>query len=562
MKLRLSKKYLLFILTSLLITTIFFIPFFKHTYITVDLNYHLNRIHEIKNGILSRTFPVYIYPYTNFEFGYASPLFYCDLFFLFPAFLYMCGIPLLISYKIFIFVICFLSCLMMMIILDKVFKNNYIICIGTVLYSFSYIRIVDVATRNGTGSILAYAVLPLLMYSLHDYFINNNDCYIMLGISFSLLLVTHIITFVIACIFFAILILFNIKKMNKKKYLTIFKAIILGCLLSAFFLFPFFEQLLSQKFWFQFITNVNGEKYYLESKMTIFEIISDFCFEKESFKYRVGTFTLFSYFILFIILVIKRKVEKKNICLFVATIILIYITSSYFPNHLSHFLYSIQFVWRINMITFFIVLYEICDILNILNFKKVYLVLLMIFTIINVSIKYIYNEANENINLFSTYSELFELHEDWIKDTHNFNGWQIVSGEYLPYTNSYNYYESNKNIIFSNEDTYLFDYERNGTTIVFDSDYQYNEKVYMPLSFYKGYYYQELDENNEVIFEKECFANEYSKRVGIDITSGNHKYKVYYKGTLIQKISLLISISTIFVLLYKIILPKRRYIRN
>lgn len=128
-----------------------------------------------------------------------------------------------------------------------------------------------------------------------------------------------------------------------------------------------------------------------------------------------------------------------------------------------------------------------------------------------------------------------------LSQTNNINLYELVNGEYLPYTNSYDYQNANTNIEFANEETAVFNFERVGTTITFSTDYNFSDWIYMPLSWYKGYYYQELDDNGDVILENECVYNKYTKRVGLYMMEGNRMYRVFYKGTVIQKVNLAIS---------------------
>ena len=64
-----------------------------------DLEYHLLRIDALANGIRNGQFPVRISTYWNNGYGYASSLFYNDLFLMFPALLRLLGISVQNAYK-------------------------------------------------------------------------------------------------------------------------------------------------------------------------------------------------------------------------------------------------------------------------------------------------------------------------------------------------------------------------------------------------------------------------------------------------------------------------------
>ena len=70
-----------------------------------DMTFHLLRIEGIKDGLLSGQFPVRIHPNWLQGHGYASGIFYCDLFLYLPAFLRIMGLTVqtaYICYKLFI----------------------------------------------------------------------------------------------------------------------------------------------------------------------------------------------------------------------------------------------------------------------------------------------------------------------------------------------------------------------------------------------------------------------------------------------------------------------------
>ncbi len=178
-----------------------------------------------------------------------------------------------------------------------------------------------------------------------------------------------------------------------------------------------------------------------------------------------------------------------------------------------------------------------------LKIKNLIMTIMSIYLVCNVSYMYktfitcIYNWPNE-----TTYEEIKYKGILILEDTHGFNVYELGQGEYLPLTNSYNYYGANTSIEFANEESAVWDFDRVGTTITFTTNYDWSDYIYMPLSYYKGYYYQELDDNGNILYEKECTYDEYTKRVGIYMDEGIHNYRVYYKGTAIQHITLFVSL--------------------
>lgn len=76
-----------------------------------DTSFHMYRLQGIVNAFQDGQFLPKIYPYANNGYGYATPLFYCDIF-LYPfAILYRLGLLLVVAYKL---MRCFYICLSIM----------------------------------------------------------------------------------------------------------------------------------------------------------------------------------------------------------------------------------------------------------------------------------------------------------------------------------------------------------------------------------------------------------------------------------------------------------------
>lgn len=97
------KNILLMLFISIVIAVSFCYPFAREIlHKGADTGFHLSRIQAYKDAITEGIKYPYIYWHMNFDFGYPTPLFYCQLF-LYPCvFLISKGIPIIISYKIYI----------------------------------------------------------------------------------------------------------------------------------------------------------------------------------------------------------------------------------------------------------------------------------------------------------------------------------------------------------------------------------------------------------------------------------------------------------------------------
>ena len=73
---------LFFLLCALGLALLFVLPWLMKDQLGIehDTFFHLSRIEGMARSLQAGHFPPYIYPYKNNGFGYAAPLFYCDLF--------------------------------------------------------------------------------------------------------------------------------------------------------------------------------------------------------------------------------------------------------------------------------------------------------------------------------------------------------------------------------------------------------------------------------------------------------------------------------------------------
>lgn len=532
------------ILILSLISFVFCIPLlFDHLYIGPDLGFHISRIKGLADSISAHQLPAYISPYTNNGFGYAMGLFYGDIF-LYPfAFLYLIGVPVIIVWKIAITIITVFTVIFAFILSKNMFKKTSTQVISVFLYTMSNVRISYAYNTNGLGTLLAMMFLPLLLLAVYKMFILKEEPYLLLSLSFVCILLSHLLSFTLSVLFFGILLIVDYKNIEKARVLFVLKSALLAILLSAFFLFPLLEQMQSQKFWSSFLNTSTNLDFFINSQKPLLYVFSDYLFDTYPANSYVGCIYSIGAIISYLLYKARNKKDKSLVVAFVFLIVGLFLESKILPLYKVSFLRYVQFIYRINIIITTLSVYIIGRMLDV-NKKAVIVECLLVgYCIFNVGDAFYAIVKNEyQINNKADYEELYDIGAKKIKDSHYFNQYEIGMGEYLPYTNSYPYYLVDTNIEFANEDVAVWDYVRIGTTFEFTTNYSYSDYIYLPLSWYKGYYYQEINENGDIVFEKECTYNEYSRRVGMFMENGDHHYKVYYKGTSVQHVSLYISI--------------------
>ena len=98
-----KKEICVVIVMLLLIVLVTGFPYLKNgiSGYDKDLLYHLLRVEGIKDALLQGKFPVHIYENFFNGYGYGSPLFYPDLFFVIPAILRILGFSPSVTWKLF-----------------------------------------------------------------------------------------------------------------------------------------------------------------------------------------------------------------------------------------------------------------------------------------------------------------------------------------------------------------------------------------------------------------------------------------------------------------------------
>lgn len=212
-----------------------------------DLVFHLSRIEGIKNGLLSGMFPVKIYSNFLQERGYTSVM-YGDIFLYIPALLRMLGYTITDSYRIFVFGVNVVTCLVSYWCIKKISQDEYIGLLGSGLYTLSAYRFTNIYVRAAVGEYTAMIFLPFIFCGL--YFIFNeeendsvqNEGVILSVIGFSGIIQTHVLTCEMVGIFTIIACVLLWKRtLRKKTFFSLTKVVLFASVINLWWLVPFFD---------------------------------------------------------------------------------------------------------------------------------------------------------------------------------------------------------------------------------------------------------------------------------------------------------------------------------
>jgi len=131
-----------------------------------DLEFHLLRIDALAEGLRDGQFPVRVSPYWNNGYGYASSLYYNDLFLLFPALLRLLGISVQSAYKQYILAVNLATVGVAWYSFRHMFERKTALA-GTAMFVFLPYRMVCLYKRAAVGEYSAMLFLPLVVWGMY-----------------------------------------------------------------------------------------------------------------------------------------------------------------------------------------------------------------------------------------------------------------------------------------------------------------------------------------------------------------------------------------------------------
>ena len=554
---KIDKKSILDLLVVLGIT-IFSLAYLYSDKIIVgdDLTYHLNRFQGLANAFEEGQILPKIYPYANYGYGYASPLFYCDLF-LYPfAILYHFGVSAVLCYKYCVFFYTLLGNLLIYFIFKKETNNRLLTLIAAVLYSCTNYHIQNIYVRAALGEILAMTFIPFVIHSIYRVLVKNEDAWAYLGVSFSCLLMCHLISTFLYALFFLIMIIIyivlNRKDINlvKKTLITIIKGTLLALLLTAWYLFPMLEQLQSQTFWLSINTqynNIDAGTQTIKDLVTNVFALTDW----KNFKIANGA-SVGPILLLFPMCNIFAKRNKYITIISIYSLVLFLILIGVVPGE---YLNVMQFYFRLYIVIFpLLIIVSIYFLANINKtvIKNAICIIICVYSVANI---YLALEQTKNGKYYlANDADIYTINsiQSHLYSNLDYNHDELGGCEYLPYTERVKYAEDTA-IKFKDEygvfveyypGYYVSDMKKYFSTGEFSTEnVKDGTELLIPISYYKGYSAYILNDGEWQ--QTEISYDEETKRLVVYAKDGNQTYKVTYTGTIVQKASLIISLLTI-----------------
>jgi len=217
-----------------------------------DCMYHIARLVTLREGFRSGD----LLPLINYDamegFGYGAGLFYSDLFFFPFGLLAAAGIPVVVAYKLFLFVCGVLTAFSMYHVAKTISGKPFTGFTAALLYCWSSYYATDVIIRAAVGEVMAFLFVPWCILGLWTALYDespNRSC-LPLALGYAGLFYAHNITFVLMTLIGGLVTLFNLPALLRdvRRIGLLFRAGCLALALAAFAAVPLLEQISGLKY--------------------------------------------------------------------------------------------------------------------------------------------------------------------------------------------------------------------------------------------------------------------------------------------------------------------------
>lgn len=232
--------YIILLLYSFLFTMTNFVAINTDSQI-FDYTFHAGRIVGLAQSLANKDW----LPNLNFIFvhgaGYAVPMFYGNWQFYIPAIIFRLTKLITLSYAAYAFLLIVSTVFSSYYVVNNMTNNKKRAVAFAIIMPFLF-------PYFGYGMTAVVPIIPVLIYSIYKVIYLDDESPILLGLSISLLVQTHIISTMVLAITSLFIVLLNINKLTKEKIFSFIKSVLIAIPLSFGFILQYFEQSKSQIF--------------------------------------------------------------------------------------------------------------------------------------------------------------------------------------------------------------------------------------------------------------------------------------------------------------------------
>ena len=491
-----------------------------------------------------QTIPVIMSNFCN-EFGYSWNIFYSPITAYIPLIFSIFTNSFELMLKLFIILVSFLSGISIYEFVKKISNNRYAGLLSSAIYIFAPYRLTDMYIRIAISELTSFIFIPIVFQGMYNI-LNSEEKNFKKSLTLTLgatgLILTHIVIAMYTAIFCTIYLILNIKKLKDRKILKLLIInILLIVALTSFYTFP----LLEHKFNTNYEVFENGRMERTEVliyyKVNFLELIYS---GKNTMNFEIGLISIIG---LVLTILAYKKVENNTKKIYWFSIIIgvlcVIMSLNFFSfEKLPAILKMIQFTFRLLEFSsfFFAVIAGInyCLVIKNFNIKDVIVLGTISFLLI-----------------VPNYTKL-DFEKQWSEE----KLWPSVavtektgrvhagcaSFEYLPSKAFENleYIKNRKNNVYIiNGSAIIENEQKQGTNMTFDvSNVEENTVIELPYIYYLGYNIQITNNNGEIL--KENVFESDNGFVAFNLPRDSSNVIVRYTGTLIMKISYIVSFIT------------------
>lgn len=533
------------------------------TFLGHDVYFHMTRMEALAQEIEAGNIPARLYYFVYDGYGYASPMFYGDLFLIIPALLILCGVPMPLAYKAFM-IICLCACVLIAYYCGKkMFGTKTAGVCFAFTYAVSSYFAVDVFTRAAIGEMQAFVFVPLAFLGLHSILNDNGRQWYFLPIGLAAVLMSHLITSVMTAFFLLVYALLHSAKIYKKpvKIAAIFGCAAVFVLISASFLLPMVEQLADTKF-----LSTDGSSATIfgtmeQRSMTVRQLFSLFNLNEEH-EYWIpnGIGYLPLILVVFRLFVLRKVKFCMGDAYFITANFCLFMISGLFPWEIEIFqkiMGTMQFPWRIMLFATLFLALAAADYSKRVEKQDAAVYACLVCAVGICAFGSVF------VPRYHTYAQYEKNNQTVVYYKDKNIGFNIGTGEYLPTGTSRTQLYHRGSVIKSDGNNLSFTQEKNGDIYV---PIKYGDEtgtyLDLPLINYKGYTAVFTDKDgNEMPLDIFYGDNNVVRIYLKDIKTDGTLY-VTYSGTAIQHISFVLNVISVILLVGWIIYSAVKEVRK
>ena len=518
---------------------------------------HIARLMGTYQTITEGEFPPVIMSNFCNGFGYSWNIFYSPITAFVPLIFSLITNSFELMLKLFMILVTFLSGIAMYEFVKKVTKNKYAGILAAIIYILAPYRLTDMYMRIAIAELTSFIFLPIVFHGMYNIF-NSEEKSMKKSLILTLgavgIILTHTVIAMYTAIICFIYVIVNIKKLKEKQVWKMLGInVLLIILLTSFYLLPMLEHKLTTEYEVFQPGRMERTDDLILKKVDVTDLLYT---PNGYFSYQIGLVSLIG--IVFTLLVYK-KIEKENRMIYYFSIALgfisIIMSLRFFPfEKLPAILKMIQFTFRLLEFSSFFFAFVAATNYSLLikNFKtKDVFVLGLIAFLLIVPLK-------RNLDYDKTWSE----DKLWPAVSVSDRTGRVHAGcatfEYLPSKafNNLDYIKHRENRVYVLSGNLVEENEeKDGTNLEFTvSNIEGNTVIELPYIFYLGYTVEITNEVGQTL-KMDTFESD-NGFVAVNLPENVAKVNVKYEGTVLMKVSYVISFATVIgvLLIYLLLL--------